>query len=331
MRFFSLFVFFAIFQFELSAQKIFSPTAQDVFTFVDQGDNGFLQPASSGRVQSAMFGMVRNGGTRFHEGIDIRSVKKMSNGTPMDLIYSVYSGTVAHLSPENNGSYGRYVVLLHRKDGFEFYTLYGHLLSVSPSLKEGEFLRAGTILGMLGRTSTVYEISKNSAHLHFEIGMVLGESGFDSWFLRNYGQGNLHGYYNGFNLVGTDPLDFYAFHSGKKDFLPDSWLKSQQRAFTLRYPSAMIPSLLKRSPSLCKDKIPIDDFYWEVDLTWFGMPLEFRPVKRTFSSPQVLNADNVLCRLAEKRGVLVMQDGAFFPGKTLKNYLEILFDCSFVK
>ena len=90
--------------------------------------------------------MVRDGGSRFHEGIDVKSVKKMGNGTPMDLIYAVYPGIVAHLSPENNGSYGRYVVLLHRKDGFEFYTLYGHLLSVSPALKEGDTIRAGTIL-----------------------------------------------------------------------------------------------------------------------------------------------------------------------------------------
>lgn len=329
MRFFFFLVFILGCYLELSAQKIFCPTALDVFKAVEQGDKSFLQPASSGRIESAMFGMVRNSGSRFHEGIDIRSVKKMGNGTPMDLVYSVYAGTVAHISRENNGSYGRYVVLLHRKDGFEFYSLYGHLLSVSPSLRGGDAVRAGTILGMLGQSSTTYKISKASAHLHFEIGFVLGGHGFDSWFLRNYGPGNLHGHYNGFNLVGADPLDFYAFHADKKDFSPEVWLRSQRRAFTLRYPVSLIPNLLARSPALCKKKMPAGDFCWEVDFSWFGLPLGFRPVEASFSEVTIFNVDEQLCRLAEKRGVLVAEGNVFLPGKTLKNYLEILFGSSF--
>ena len=328
MRFFLLFVFSILIHLELSAQKIFSPTALDIFRHIEQGDNSFLQPASSGRIQSAMFGMVRDGGSRFHEGIDVKSVKKMGNGTPMDLIYAVYPGIVAHLSPENNGSYGRYVVLLHRKDGFEFYTLYGHLLFVSPALKEGDTVRAGTILGMLGQTSTVYNISKSSAHLHFEIGMVLGESGFDNWFVRNYGPGNLHGRYNGFNLVGADPIGFYTFHSGKTDFLPAAWLKTLKPAFTVYYPDSSVPSLLNRAPALCKGKIPEEQFHWEIDFTWFGFPVAFRPVKGKASSLKIEKVSEEFRGVAEKRAVLVRREGQFFPGKTLKNYLEIIFNPS---
>lgn len=326
MRILLLFIFVFLLNPELSARKIFSPTAQDIFECLVQGDNAFLQPASSGRIQSAMFGMVRDGGSRFHEGIDIRSVKKMGNGTPMDIVYSVYPGVVAHLSPENNGSYGRYVVLLHQKDGIEFYTLYGHLLDISPVLKEGEKVRAGSVLGMLGQTSTVYRISKDTAHLHFEIGMVLGESGFDSWYFRNYGKGNLHGRYNGFNLVGTDPLDFYSFHAGKGDVCPVAWLRNLETAFTLRYPASVVPSFLERSPALCREPIPEGNFSWEIDFTWFGLPVSFRPVKSDILSESVLNPNRNLCSLAEKRGVLVRRGNQFVPGKTLRNYLEILFD-----
>lgn len=328
MRFFLLLILSILFHLELSAQKIFSPTALDIFRHIEQGDNSFLQPASSGRIQSAMFGMVRDGGSRFHEGIDVKSVKKMGNGTPMDLIYAVYPGTVAHLSPENNGSYGRYVVLLHRKDGFEFYTLYGHLLSVSPALKEGDKVRAGTILGMLGQTSTVYNISRSSAHLHFEIGMVLGEAGFDKWFIRNYGPGNLHGRYNGFNLAGADPIGFYTFHSGKADFLPAAWLKTLKPAFTVYYPDSSVPSLLKRSPALCDRAIPEELFHWEIDFTWFGLPVAFRPVKAADSELKIKNVSSNFCSVAEKRSVLVRRGGQFVPGKTLKNYLEIIFNPS---
>lgn len=321
-------VFVVVSSLGLSARNISAPTALDIFKHLEQGDKSFLQPASSGRIESAMFGMVRNGGSRFHEGIDIRSVKKMSSGTPMDLIYSVYAGTVAHLSPENNGSYGRYVVLLHHKDGFEFYTLYGHLLSIAPGLKEGAKVNAGTILGMLGQSSTTYKISKASAHLHFEIGMVLGDRGFDSWFLRNYGPGNLHGRYNGFNLVGADPLGFYAFHANKNDFSPVAWLSSHKVAFTLSYPNAAIPSIVKRSPALCEASLSANKCSWEVDFSWFGLPLNFRPSSKAISEAKITLADDSLLSLAEKRGVLVRREGRVFPGKTLINYLEIIFDSS---
>ena len=33
----------------------------------------FAQPTVSGRLESALFGMTRENGRRFHEGIDIRS------------------------------------------------------------------------------------------------------------------------------------------------------------------------------------------------------------------------------------------------------------------
>lgn len=326
MRFFFFFCFIFLFSSELSAQKIFSPTALDIFKYVEQGNYAFLQPASSGRIESAMFGMVRNGGTRFHEGIDVKSVKKMTNGTPMDLIRAVYDGKIAHISPENNGSYGRYVVLLHEKEGIELYSLYAHLLSISPALQEGNMVRAGTILGMLGQTSTVYSISKSSAHLHFEIGLALGSEGFDSWFYRNYGGGNLHGHYNGFNLVGADPIGFYSFHYGKDGLFPVQWLKSQKIAFTLRYPVNVFPELLKRSPALLKGKLSAGDFCWEIDFTWFGLPLEFRPVKLSISTPEISVKNAELCRLAEKRSVLAGSEEHYLPGKTLINYLEILFN-----
>lgn len=328
MRFFLFFIFSLFFSCDLSARELSSPTALDIFRYIEQGDQSFLQPASSGRIQSAMFGMVRNGGTRFHEGIDIKSVKKMSNGTPMDLVYSVYPGRVAHISPENNGSYGRYVVLLHNKDGVEFYTLYAHLLSVFPGLKEGSFVSGKTILGMLGQTSTVYSISKNSAHLHFEVGFVLGGAGFDSWFLKNYGAGNLHGLYNGYNLLGADPIDFYSFYLKKRDLSPVKWINNLKKAFTLRYPESSVPDLIKRSPALFAEGDLSNNFYWEIDFTWFGLPLEFRRVAPSFSITEVLNVDESLFSLSEKRAVLVKKENRYFPGKSLKNYLEILFNSS---
>lgn len=330
MRLFCAFFLFLTLISTLSAQKISSPTGLEIFAFLEKRDKGFLQPASSGRIESAMFGMVRNGGTRFHEGIDIRSDSRMGNGTPMDLIHAIYPGTVAHISRKNNGSYGRYVVLTHKKDGIEFYTLYSHLLVISSSLEEGQGVSSGEILGMLGQTSTVYKIPSSSAHLHFEVGLVLGGIGFDNWFIKHYGRGNLHGRYNGFNLVGADPLDFYEFHRNKKDCSPYAWINSQDVAFTLRCNLFCgIPDILVRSPSLMLGKAAEDQSVWEIDFTWFGMPVRFRPLKTSPSQElSIVCRNSSLCMLAEKRGVLKRSGEIYVPGKTLSNYLDIIFNGS---
>lgn len=325
-----LFVFL-ILNTTLFSQKISNPTGLEIFSFLEQGDKSFLQPASSGRLESAMFGMVRNGGTRFHEGIDIRSNSRMGNGVPMDLVYSIYPGTVAHISRKNNGSYGRYVVLLHEKDGIQFYTLYSHLLLVSSFLKEGRQVASKEILGMLGQTSTVYKIPSASAHLHFEVGFVLGAEGFDRWFLKNYGRGNLHGRYNGFNLVGADPINFYEFHQDKKDCFPLEWIKSQKPAFTLCCRAGeSFPDILKRSPKLLELSLKENPASWEIDFTWFGLPICFRETDKSLSEKtEIICRDTSLCALAEKRGVLKRSGKKYISGKTLSNYLEIIFNHSF--
>lgn len=313
----------------LRAQKISSPTGLEIFRFLEKGDQSFLQPAASGTFKSAMFGMVRNEGTRFHEGIDIKSVSKMGNGRPQDLVYAVYEGKVAYISRENNGSYGRYVVLTHKKDGFEFYSLYAHLFTISASLCEGCAVGQGTILGIIGQTSTAYRIPVDSAHLHFEIGMVLGGKGFGVWYSKNYGEGNLHGIYNGLNLVGFDPIGFYSFHKDRKDFDPTNWMKSMRKAFSLTYHGASCPDLIFRSPKLFFGENPRECSDWEIDFTWYGFPICFRKAKANSANLRISNTDEGECILAEKRGMLVRSSSGWIPGKKLRDYMEILFNSSF--
>ncbi len=313
-----------------SAEEIASPTSLDIGDFLKRGDFSFLQPAASGRTESASFGMVRNGGTRFHEGVDVKSVRKMDGGVPMDVVRAVCAGTVAHVSPLNNGSYGRYVVLIHENGGVQLYTLYAHLLAVSPSLKEGDRLPAGAVLGMLGRTSTAVRIEKNAAHLHFEVGMMLGEKGFENWYRRRYGPGNLHGVCNGFNLAGADPLDFFAFHFDGKELRFREWIASQKKAFSVRLPMPEeTPSLAARSPALKRfGKNGVKSCV--VDFTWFGMPLAFRNSDVVGNADvEVFDVDAASVGLAEKRGILSAVEGGHVPGSTLKNYLEIIFDRRF--
>src|SRR5260370_35012414 len=80
---------------------------------VDRDYNG----AKSAPWEGGQYGFVRDpkstgeGGiyTRFHEGIDIRSVHRDANGEPLDELHAIADGQVGHVSPvpgySNDGTY----------------------------------------------------------------------------------------------------------------------------------------------------------------------------------------------------------------------------------
>src|SRR5215510_6625491 len=90
--------------------------------------------------EGGQYGFVRDpkstgGGvvyTRFHEGIDIRSVHRDANGEPLDEVRAIADGQVVHVSlVPGYSNYGKYVVIEHRWDGSNYYSLYGHLSSIA--------------------------------------------------------------------------------------------------------------------------------------------------------------------------------------------------------
>lgn len=96
-----------------------------------------------------------------HLGIDFWAKAGTKVQTPV-------SGVVH--SFKNNasiGDYGPTIILKHNINGFDFYTLYGHLsLESIANLKLGQKFKAGSILATLGKV----EINVNYApHLHFQI------------------------------------------------------------------------------------------------------------------------------------------------------------------
>lgn len=179
-----------------------------------EGDlDGFYQPTISGRAISGRFGFVRTGGPeppryfeRFHEGIDIRPLRRDENQTPLDPVWAVADGEVVYVNDQAGASnYGLYVVVRHRFGGYPVYTFYGHLGAVTTT--EGQVVQAGDPLGILGYTGR--GINSARAHLHFEVTFRLQES-YDRWF-EEEGTGfggdriNRHGDYNGLGYLGVDP------------------------------------------------------------------------------------------------------------------------------
>src|SRR5476651_53117 len=124
--------------------KFFAPTAPD-------------KPWTSGS-----FGCVRDSGTRMHEGLDIRHLQTDKRGEPTDPVAATADGTVVYFSAKPSlSNYGNYLVLRHVVEGIEIYSLYAHLSAIRPGLKIGGPVKAGEVVGTMGRTSNAEIITKD--------------------------------------------------------------------------------------------------------------------------------------------------------------------------
>ena len=118
-----------------------------------------------------------------HTGVDFAPNKDATNLSA----YAIYDGTVAKIQPNILGEehgLGNTVILKHIINGETLYSLYGHLDSISPLLKEGDEVRSGDVIGTIGNTGygcqNYWKIGDdscnpptdktlNDTHLHFEI------------------------------------------------------------------------------------------------------------------------------------------------------------------
>ena len=107
---------------------LFSGDGPAFYQYVDRDYNG----VKSTPWEGGQYGFVRDpkstgGGvvyTRFHEGIDIRSVHRDANGEPLDEVRAIADGDVVHVNPvPGYSNYGKYIVIEHRWDGSKYYSL----------------------------------------------------------------------------------------------------------------------------------------------------------------------------------------------------------------
>jgi murein DD-endopeptidase MepM/ murein hydrolase activator NlpD len=96
-------------------------------------------------------------GSTNHKGVDFTP----GQGKP---ISAVASGVVRLVNGSDNGGLGVYVVVDHVIDGQNVSSWYGHMLSGSPVVTEGQAVVVGQQLGSVGNTGT-----STGAHLHLEI------------------------------------------------------------------------------------------------------------------------------------------------------------------
>jgi hypothetical protein len=284
----------------------------------------YLQPTVSGKTESALFGMVREDGKRFHEGVDIRPARTDADGEPLDLILAAMDGQVAYVNANVNGPYGKYVVLFHPAAEIPVYTLYAHLAKIEPALRPGRPVRRGAALGLMGRTSAgASPITKDRAHLHFEVGLILS-TGFNLWYAsqpENKQSPNLHGLYNGQNLIGLDPSTLLG--RSRVDLL--EVVRGQPTALTVGLRAKGTPDFVKRHPALVRGDATTAAG-WYVEFSWQGMPIRWTALaadspKLPATRWRLLEADqNQRARLIQRK-MLGEKGGA---GELLQQNVEIL-------
>lgn len=182
------------------------PTANHAL-FEKGGEERFFVGTVGKPWTTGMFGCVRSDGMQMHEGLDIRCIQRDKHGEPADPVMATADGTVAYINAKPSlSNYGNYVVLRHQIEGMEIYSLYAHLHSIREGLKIGQPVKAGEVIAVMGHTANTREgISKERAHVHFELNLFVNDR-FPDWYKKTFpGERNDHGMWNGQNLNGIDP------------------------------------------------------------------------------------------------------------------------------
>lgn len=122
----------------------------------------FLWPVSGFNKKSnisAYFGQKGKYWGKAHTGMDIAGTNAAGEGIKGKPILACNSGTVIKVNETSTG-YGQYVVISH---GGGISTLYGHMISGSPTVSEGDTVVKGQVIGKVGQTGNA-----SGYHLHLE-------------------------------------------------------------------------------------------------------------------------------------------------------------------
>ncbi len=246
------------------------------------GEEKFFVGTTGKPWTSGTFGCVRSEGGQMHEGLDIRSVQRDKRGGPSDPVTATADGTVAYINRKSSlSNYGNYLVLKHSIEGLEVYSLYAHLSEIRDDLKIGQAVKAAEKIAIMGRTSNTRErISRERAHVHFELNLLVNEH-FPGWYRKNFPtQRDDHGMWNGQNLLGLDPrLILLAQQKEGNQFSLLRWMQSQTELCRVLVRSTDFPwvrryrSLLRPNPVAEKNGVA----GYELVLNFNGVPFQIVP------------------------------------------------------
>ncbi len=265
----------------LNAETFRLPTANRAL-FEPGGEERFLVGTVGKPYTSGRFGCVRSDGHQMHEGLDIKAIQRDRRGEPLDPIMATADGTVSYINTRAGlSNYGKYLILRHRIEGLEIYSLYAHLSQVRAGLRVGDTVKAGEVVATMGHTANTQQgISKDRAHVHFELDLLVNER-FPAWYRSTFpGQRNDHGAWNGLNLLGLDPrLLLLTQQSQGAEFSLLRFVREQAELCRVLVRSANFPwlrrytSLIRRNPVAEREGAAA----YEIALNYNGVPFQLVP------------------------------------------------------
>lgn len=293
----------------------------------------FVQPTASGEPESGLFGCVRSGGAQFHEGVDLKPLRRDRAGEPTDPIFAAYKGIVRHINRNpGESNYGRYIVIEHTELTPTMLTLYAHLSSIAPGLKTGDHVERGQTIAVMGRSASGNAMPRDRAHMHFEIAVLLTRD-FQLWYnWKKFGSRNEQGIWNGMNILGLDPLAFFnAYRSRSVDDFAQ-YISRMKPAVRVRIATKFIPDFIERYPALLTQAMPPSDAFggWEVTFDAMGFPFAWTPLTAiglVGSSPNDPRATPVdeSAKLPRCRSLVFKKRGHYEIGRDLESTLQLLF------
>ena len=139
--------------------------------FVDPDGRSPIDPLLVMKIRdnraSNLQGMVRNSGSRPHQGFDLAAKK----GTP---VMAVKDAVVFRIVKDENAAYGNQILLkITDNEGNVSYAQYSHLSEVNITLKDKKGnptrVNEGDIIGKTGTSGNASNLPEDQAHLHFEM------------------------------------------------------------------------------------------------------------------------------------------------------------------
>ena len=222
--------------------------------------------------------------TRFHEGIDIKPLRRDARNEPLDEVRAIADGKVVHTNlVPGHSNYGNYVVIEHRWAGSNYYSLYGHLSSIA--VQPGDPVQRGQRIAVMGYTGV--GLNQARAHLHLELNLMFSHR-FEAWhdaFFKN--DPNHNGIYNGINLAGLDIARLYlALHKNPSLTIPD-FLNGEETFYKVTLPKSSHFELPKLYPWMLAGSSRSEKSSWEVSFARSGLPLKIEPSDKHVTQPEL--------------------------------------------
>jgi hypothetical protein len=217
------------------------------------------------------------------EGIDIRPLRRDANGEPLDEVRAIADGKVVHTNlVPGYSNYGKYIVIEHRWDGSSYYSLYGHLSSIS--VRPGDSVKRSQAIAIMGYTGV--GINRERAHLHLELDLMFSHQ-FEAWhdaFFRN--DPNHNGIYNGLNLAGLDIARLYlTLHKNPSLTIPE-FLSGEETFYKVTLPKSRHFELPKLYPWMVAGSLN-QKAAWEVSFASSGVPLQIESSDKHVTQPEL--------------------------------------------